>query len=117
MAASAARGVKKHQPPGGRSAAELVQSVKDMLEQSERTRRWVEVGANGEIVLPEQMRRQLGIEPGTRVLLELDDDEVRVLTRETSVKRMQEQLRPSLEGKPSMVDELLAERRREAEQE
>jgi AbrB family looped-hinge helix DNA binding protein len=105
----------KQRPHPGESASDLVRSVKEAFERAERTQRWVEVSEDGEIVLPEDMREQLGIEPGRRVLLEIEGNTLLLLTSEAAFDRAQERMRPLLEGTPSLVDELLAERRREAE--
>jgi AbrB family looped-hinge helix DNA binding protein len=74
----------------------------------------VRVLEGGRIVIPAAMRRALGVKPGDTVLLEMDDGELRVITRLQGIRRAQARLAPYVQGKPSMADELIAERRAEA---
>jgi AbrB family looped-hinge helix DNA binding protein len=77
--------------------------------------REVVVGDRGRVVLPADIRAELGLEPGMRMLLSTDDDgslrlqPYHAVAAET--KGMLANLAPADE---SMVDELIAERRREA---
>jgi AbrB family looped-hinge helix DNA binding protein len=74
------------------------------------------VGDRGRLVLPSGVRRELGLEPGSRLLLSTEKDGSLRLRPYRSVA---DQNRGMLAGLPpagkSMVDELLAERRLEAE--
>lgn len=74
------------------------------------------VGDRGRVVLPSRVRTELGLEPGSRLLLSTEKDGSLRLRPYRSVadqnRGMLAGLAPA--GK-SMVDELLAERRREAE--
>jgi AbrB family looped-hinge helix DNA binding protein len=80
--------------------------------------REVVVGDRGRVVLPADIRAELGLEPGMRMLLSTDDDgslrlqPYRAVAAETL--GMLADLAPSDE---SMVDELIAERRQEAARE
>ncbi len=75
------------------------------------------VDRHGRIVIPAEYRRALGLREGDPVTVQLDDGELRVLTRAQAIRRAQEILAPYLAGKPSPVDELIAERRAEAARE
>ena len=75
------------------------------------------VDRHGRIVIPAEYRRALGLREGDPVMVQLDDGELRVLTRAQAIRRAQEILAPYLAGKPSPVDELIAERRAEAARE
>jgi AbrB family looped-hinge helix DNA binding protein len=80
--------------------------------------REVVVGDRGRVVLPADIRAELGLEPGMRMLLSTDDDgslrlqPYRAVAAETL--GMLADLAPADE---SMVDELIAERREEAARE
>ncbi|MEX0784102.1 MAG: AbrB/MazE/SpoVT family DNA-binding domain-containing protein [Dehalococcoidia bacterium] len=73
----------------------------------------VRVLEGGRIVIPSRFRRELGISTGDTLSMELEDGELRLATRRQSLARAKELLRPFLGG-PSMADELIAERRAEA---
>jgi hypothetical protein len=65
------------------------------------------------------MRHSLGLKEGDTVLFELRDGEVVLTTRQARLARARAMFQswfPKEEGR-SMVDELIAERRREAERE
>jgi antitoxin PrlF len=75
--------------------------------------------SGGRLQLPADVRRDLGFEEGESVLLEIVDNELRVRSQRESIRRIQEWLRPyrPKEGEPLLSDELIADRRREAENE
>ena len=70
----------------------------------------VHMGDRGRLVVPASMRERLGLAPGTPLVLVEEQDGLVVLTREQAKRRV----RAVLDG-PSLVDELLGERRAEAE--
>ena len=72
------------------------------------------VTQGGRVVIPADMRRQLGIEVGSDVNLTLDGNSVRILTQKESIRRAQELFRKLIPEGTSLADELIAERRREA---
>ena len=74
----------------------------------------VSIDAAGRLVVPAPYRRALGIGDGDDVLLRLDGDELRLLSRTVAVRKAQAIVRRSVPEGVSLVDELLAERRREA---
>lgn len=63
------------------------------------------VGPKGQVVIPQQLRRELGIEPGDEVEFWLDGDHVAV--RRVQVRRP---LRGRFAGGPSPTEDLLRER-------
>lgn len=74
-------------------------------------RREVEVGPQGRVVIPAAIRKDLGLEPGTRLLVLIDDGAVVLLRPELVEKRLKAMF--AAPGR-SLADELIAERRAEA---
>jgi len=64
--------------------------------------------------VPVELRRQLGLQTGTDVVLDVVDGALRVRTMEQVVKDVQAMVRPYIREGVSVVDELIAERRAEA---
>jgi bifunctional DNA-binding transcriptional regulator/antitoxin component of YhaV-PrlF toxin-antitoxin module len=77
----------------------------------------VRLSEGGWIVIPAEYRRQLGLDVGDDVLLQLDGQELRLFSRRQGIRRAQELVRRAIPPGRSLVDELIAERRREAEDE
>jgi AbrB family looped-hinge helix DNA binding protein len=75
------------------------------------------IADGGRVVIPVEYRRALGLEIGDEVILRLEDGELRIMTRAESVKRAQQNVRKYVKGRRSLVDELIADRRMEAESE
>jgi len=73
------------------------------------------LAAGGRLVVPASLRKELGVEPGDRVFMEVTDGALHVWSQKQAISRAQAQLRELTGGKQSLVDELLAERRAEAE--
>ncbi|WAC22136.1 AbrB/MazE/SpoVT family DNA-binding domain-containing protein [Blastomonas sp. SL216] len=72
----------------------------------------------GKIVIPAELRRELGFADGDRLVLEREGEALVVKSYRQVVREVQEVFRPyqPQDGR-SMVDDLIAERRREAQQE
>jgi AbrB family looped-hinge helix DNA binding protein len=75
------------------------------------------VTEGGRIVIPSEYRRALGLCAGDTVHLRLEDGEIRVFTLEHAIRKAQELVRQYVPEGVSLVDELIAERRAEAERE
>jgi antitoxin component of MazEF toxin-antitoxin module len=76
------------------------------------------VTESGELNIPPEMLRAIGIEHGGDVVVELIGNEIRIRTVAEGLARAQELTRRLLEGKPdSSVDDFIAWRRGEAERE
>lgn len=69
------------------------------------------------VVLPADVRRCLGITKGDEVLLEVDDQGIRITTAAQALRQAQEYFRSLVPADVSMTDELLRERREEAARE
>lgn len=70
----------------------------------------------GRIILPVEIRRAMKLEKGDSVILEFEQDELRVRSLQSVIKRIQAKYRDGRDGK-LMSEELIEERRREAKRE
>lgn len=77
----------------------------------------VTVGDRGRIVLPSSIRSALGLEPGTRLLVSAEDDGSLTLRPYRAVAEKSRGMFSDLTKGGSLVDELLAGRRLEAQRE
>lgn len=74
----------------------------------------VRLGQGGRLVLPAKLRREMGVDVGSELLLmETREGEWRLFTRSAALDQMRALVRRHVEPGDSLVDELLAERRRE----
>jgi AbrB family looped-hinge helix DNA binding protein len=77
----------------------------------------VAVNENGRLVIPAAFRSALGINPGDKVVLRIENDELRITTLRQRIAQAQRLVRKHVKPGVSLVDELLAERRAEARKE
>lgn len=77
----------------------------------------IRLGENGEVVIPEKHRKALGVEPGDRMTISFVDGGLRITTWKHALAWLQEEFRRRVPPGVSLVDELIAERRREAARE
>ena len=75
------------------------------------------VTQGGRIVIPVEMRNKLGIEIGEDVSLTLEDNSVMISTQREGIKKAQKLFRKFVPEGVSLVDELIADRRKDAENE
>jgi bifunctional DNA-binding transcriptional regulator/antitoxin component of YhaV-PrlF toxin-antitoxin module len=68
----------------------------------------------GRLVVPVELRRELGLQTGTDVILDVVDGALRVRTMEQVIKDVQARVRKYVPEGVSLVDELIADRRAEA---
>lgn len=78
---------------------------------------WLQVGADGRVVIPVAYRRLLDIENGGAVQLRLENGAVILSSRDDVVQRVQALFAPYFRDRPSASEELIAERRAEAARE
>jgi antitoxin PrlF len=71
----------------------------------------VRLNADGGLVIPVSIRRALGIVPGEALVLQVEDDELRVSTLKRRIAQAQQLVRKYVKSGTSLVDELLSERR------
>ena len=69
---------------------------------------------NGSVTLPPEVLEALGAGPNGLIIAELDGEFFKIISIPESVRRIQERLRPYWRPGVSIVDELIADRRREA---
>lgn len=75
------------------------------------------VGPQGRVVIPAELRRELGLEPGETLIAHVESRRLVLERRGEILDRLRSELREATQPGASMVDELLAERRREARRE
>jgi AbrB family looped-hinge helix DNA binding protein len=75
------------------------------------------VNENGRVVIPATFRKRLGIRIGDEVVLEIENDELRIITLKRNIERAQRLVRKHVKPGTSLVDELIAERREAARNE
>ena len=75
------------------------------------------IGVGGRVVIPARYRKRIGVEVGDEVVLQLDGEGVRLLTPRQAVKQAQDLVRKYVPAGRSLSDELLEDRRKEAERE
>jgi AbrB family looped-hinge helix DNA binding protein len=72
----------------------------------------------GRMLIPAKLRRELGIAAGDAVVLEIKGDELRVRPYKKAIEEAQAIIRRYIPDRDrSLVDELIEQRRREAERE
>ena len=72
------------------------------------------VRQGGRIVIPVNMRKQLRIEVGENVNVSLENNSILIMTQKEGIRKAQELVRKFVPEGISLVDELIADRRREA---
>ena len=76
-----------------------------------------QIGKGGRIVLPARLRKKLDIQPGDEILLRLEQDEVRLIPLRRAVALAQANVRRYVPEGASLVDDLIEQRRAEAQNE
>ena len=69
------------------------------------------------LIIPAPCRKQLGLQPGQELLIQVTDSGLELTTFDLALKRFQDRVRELVPDDVSLVDELIAERRAEAEKE
>lgn len=77
----------------------------------------VKIGEGGRVVIPAEFRKALGLCVGDTVVVQLVDGEIHIFTVDHAIDRVQAWVRSFIPEGRSLVDELIAERRAEAERE
>ena len=72
---------------------------------------------NGRLVLPAQLRKELGVDKGGQLVARLVDGEVRLTTPDRALDEARTLFRRYVPAGTGIVDEVIAERRAESERE
>lgn len=75
------------------------------------------VGAGGRIVIPAEIRRELGMQEGEPIVMRVENGELRIWTIGEAIRRVQERAKPYIVPGRLLSDELIAERRAEVARE
>lgn len=75
----------------------------------------LKIGPGGRVVIPAEIRQALGVAEGDTLLATVADGEVRLMSSQSALQRARALVRQSIPAGVSLVDDLLAERRREVE--
>jgi antitoxin component of MazEF toxin-antitoxin module len=75
----------------------------------------VRIGPEGEVRIPEIVLQRLGLSEGHSLFVEVVEGEIHLLSVTAAVRRAQAKIREFIPEGISLVDELLQDRRREAE--
>jgi AbrB family looped-hinge helix DNA binding protein len=77
----------------------------------------LKVNENGRVVIPSAIRKALGIDVGDELIARVEDDELRITTVKRQIEQAQRLVRKYVKPGRSLVDELIADRRRETRNE
>jgi len=77
----------------------------------------VKIIDGGKLIIPAAFRRKLGIETGDTVVVELGEDGLHVRSLSSAVRRAQEIVREFVPDEVDLAEELIEDRRAEAEHE
>ena len=88
--------------------------VRDAIANAAPKRVRAKIGPGGRIVIPAPYRRELGLKDGDLVILQLDNGDIRIISPAVAGRRAQALVAKYVPEGVSLVDELIAERRREA---
>ena len=76
--------------------------------------RALRIADGGELVIPASLRRELGVEVGDTVTVEVADGELRVRSRTAAIANARRLIRQFVPEGTNLVDEMIADRRAEA---
>ncbi len=77
----------------------------------------VTMSENGRVLIPAEIRKQLGLVPGEPIRLTVEGQELRLMTRRARIRAVQLRAARYLKPGVRLEDELIAERREEARKE
>jgi AbrB family looped-hinge helix DNA binding protein len=77
----------------------------------------IPVAADGNVVIPASITKALGLKAGDVLFVRVQDGEIHLLAKTAVARRVQAQVRKFVPEGVSLVDELIADRRREVEAE
>ena len=77
----------------------------------------IRVAANGRLSIPARQRKALGLEKGGMVVSTVENGELRIRTVKALLDELRERLAPHLKASGDTVDQFIADRHAEADQE
>ncbi len=77
----------------------------------------VKLGEGGRVVIPAEYRKALGIDIGDELILHMDKGAIVLFTRKQAIQYVQEQMAQYTVKERQLSEEIIAERRKEAEEE
>ncbi|MBI2584321.1 MAG: hypothetical protein HYW28_00365 [Rhodospirillales bacterium] len=78
---------------------------------------WAQVAPDGRVLIPISFREKLGLGRDGHILMVFENGEVRLISKDAAIARAQTLVSKYVPEGVSLVDELLAERRKEVDQE
>lgn len=78
---------------------------------------YAKMSDGGRLLIPAELRRQLGMQPGASVVIDVADGELRVRSVDAAVARAQAIVRRYVPADVNLSEELIRERRKAAETE
>jgi len=75
----------------------------------------IKLGEGGRVVIPADVRKELGIDIGDELMLHMEEGKLVLLTRKQAIQYVQEQMAKYEIGDRLLSQELIEERRRETE--
>ena len=78
---------------------------------------YAKMSDNGRLLIPAELRRSLGMQPGASVVIDVADGELRVRSLDAAVARAQAIVRRYVPADVALSTELIRERRQAAETE
>jgi AbrB family looped-hinge helix DNA binding protein len=78
---------------------------------------FAKINQNGRIVIPVSIRKEMNIDPGDDLLMEVEDGVLRIESYRARIRRIQEEFKQFAMPGIRASDELIAERRAEARRE
>lgn len=100
-----------------KKAAYLSADKRRAASRAEPERRILKIGPGGRLVIPADFRKAMEVGEGDTVVALLEDGELRLVGHNVAVRKVQAIFRSLAPADVSLVDELIADRRREAEEE
>lgn len=76
----------------------------------------LQIGADGRVLIPLELRRQMKLDAGGRLTASIVDGELRLISPQAALEQLQRLFAPLRDG-PSLVDDLIAARRAEVARE
>ncbi len=75
------------------------------------------ISENGRVLIPAEIRKSLNLQTGDRLVMSVIDGEIRLVPQKESIRRAQELVAKYVDPSRSLSEELIQERRAEAQRE